>query len=463
MIHSDGKFNWLTKQRVVGLLFVLALAFMVRGLTANFISARLDDAGWFQYGSYKVFDTRAQNILDGSEHSFLIEDPTRTDLMQYPPAFPMSIAAIYALTGDRSSHAVHRVIWVLDAFAVLLIVGIGVTAFGWKVGIAGGVLAAISPLLATTGVSPSSDPPTTWFVLASLWLLVAAARRASWRFALASGVVLGIACWFRVNPLFLAFFWAPALMLAVREAWRVRLILSAAIIGGTILVVAPIAIRNVVVFREIALTGLNAGTNLWEGLGETEYGRSLGAPYGDEVMTEMERVEMGRPGDKSITPAWPDGIRRDRERARKSLAIIADNPVWYAGVMAGRMWGMLNLAGEPSPYYGSTGINCTPSKCLSEEWHGGVVALGVKVLGMIQSVSRYLALPLMIIGLIAAFNSNWRTSLLLFSTVFYYLVPGTFAHTELRYVLPMHAVLLVFAGLGVVWITEKIRRKQAVL
>jgi hypothetical protein len=34
-------------------------------------------------------------------------------------------------------------------------------------------------------------------------------------------------------------------------------------------------------------------------------------------------------------------------------------------------------------------------------------------------------------------------------TVLYYLVPGTAAHTEIRYVLPMHGLLIVFAGAGV--------------
>jgi len=37
-------------------------------------------------------------------------------------------------------------------------------------------------------------------------------------------------------------------------------------------------------------------------------------------------------------------------------------------------------------------------------------------------------------------------------TVLYYLGPGTSAHTEIRYVLPMHGVLIVFAGFGVDWI-----------
>jgi len=39
--------------------------------------------------------------------------------------------------------------------------------------------------------------------------------------------------------------------------------------------------------------------------------------------------------------------------------------------------------------------------------------------------------------------------MLLLMTVFYYLVPGTAGHTELRYVLPMHGILIVFAGAAI--------------
>lgn len=453
-------------RRVLALLFILALSFIVRGLTAQFIGARLNDAGWFQYGSYAIFDQRAQNILDGKESFFLIKDASRTDLIQYPPAFPLSIALIYKLGGERSSYAVHRVVWVLDALSVLLVVGCGVTAFGWRAGLIGGSLAALSPLLATYGVSPSSDAPTTWFVLGSVWMLLLSARRLSWRWALGAGLMLGAACWFRVNPLFLAFCWALALMLFLHAGWRKRACLSAAVLCGAFALVAPIAIRNIVVFHEFVLTGLNVGSNLWEGLGETEYGRSLGAPYGDNVMVEQERAELELPPDYPLSPVWPDGIRRDRERVRKSLKIIAANPVWYAGVMARRMWGMLKFVGEPSPYYGSPGINCTSTKCLPPRFHGGVLAFAVNILGMVQSVFRHLALPLMACGIWLALRRDWVMSWLLLATVLYYLVPGTAAHTEIRYVLPMQAVLLVFAGFALCRLVEIVsnaigRRREA--
>lgn len=443
------------------LLLIVGLSFAVRGLTAQFLGARLSDAAWFQFGSYKIFDERAQGLLDGRESFFWIEDSTRTDLIQYPPAFPAWVAFIYSVTGERSSLAVLRVQWILDALIMpLLIVGVGVTAFGWRAGLAAGVMAALSPLLAFYGVTPSSDAPSAWFVLAAVWLLLVAAKRESWRYALAAGLVLGVACWFRVNPLFLAFFWALALLCFVRANWKRRARLSLALLAGTILLVAPIPLRNVIVFHEFVLTGLNVGSNLWEGLGETEFGRSQGFEFGDQLMVEQERRALGLPQDFPITPVWPDGIRRDRERARKSLKVIIAHPLWYAGVMMTRMFWMLKTAGEPGTYYGIAGINCTSRKCLPASWQGGVTALLVNALGMMQSVYRWLAILLAACGVWSGARRNSMMTWLLLATVLYYLLPGTFAHTEIRYVLPMHAVLTVFAGLAFAQLGMAFKREK---
>src|SRR5687768_6715933 len=67
---------------------LLLMAISVRFLTLQFMRAHLNDPGWFQTGSYAKFDRQARDILDGRQSLFWIEDPTRTDLAQYPPAFP---------------------------------------------------------------------------------------------------------------------------------------------------------------------------------------------------------------------------------------------------------------------------------------------------------------------------------------------------------------------------------------
>ena len=117
---------------------------------------------------------------------------------------------------------------------------------------------------------------------------------------------------------------------------------------------------------------------------------------------------------------------------------------------------MLKVAGDPVPYTGISGINVTSTKCLPPHWHGGAAAFGVNVLGAIQSVARYLFLPIAGFGIYIATRTDWRVTCLLLTTVVYYLVPGTVGHTEIRYVLPMHGVLIVFAGaainVGNLWI-----------
>ncbi|HEY6660881.1 MAG TPA: hypothetical protein VI031_07055, partial [Pyrinomonadaceae bacterium] len=61
--------------------------------------AHLNDPAWFQVGSYAKFDRQARDILDGRQRLFWIDDPARTDLAQYPPAFPALVALIYKASG----------------------------------------------------------------------------------------------------------------------------------------------------------------------------------------------------------------------------------------------------------------------------------------------------------------------------------------------------------------------------
>jgi hypothetical protein len=335
----------LNRNRLLLLLGALLLTFCIRVLTLQFMRAHLNDPGWFQVGSYAKFDRQARDILDGKQRLFWIDDPARTDLVQHPPALPMAVALIYKLSGDRSAYAVQSVQWIADlGLMFVLVTGVAATAFGPRAGVAASYLFAFSPLFAMYGAYPSADAPATWFVLGGAWVLLLAAKRSSVWLALGAGVLLGIACWLRVNPLYLCVGWAVALLLFTHAAWRRRLQMSAAALLGTLLVIAPIVVRNYLMFPDFTPTGGTIGTNLWEGLGETEFGRQNGFLFGDDKLIEHERVKMGWPADGGFEMSWPDGIRRDRERTREALDFIKQHPIWYSGVMLGRMWGMLKVA-----------------------------------------------------------------------------------------------------------------------
>jgi 4-amino-4-deoxy-L-arabinose transferase-like glycosyltransferase len=347
----------------------------------------------------------------------------------------------------------------LDSLAVLLVVGIGVVAYGWTVGIVSGTLAALSPLLALSGVTPTADAPTSWLVLAGVLFLVLAAKKRNIYFALAAGAFLGLASWMRVNPLLLFVPWAVALFLLLPVTRRQRIVISLTVVLATLLVISPVVIRNLIVFYpEVAPTGLNVGWNLLAGIGETERGAEFGAPCCDEQMIQQDRVAMHLTPDAPLALTYPDGIRRDRERGRRALAIIKSHPVWFAGVMAKRTWGHLKFAGKPSPNVGSAGINVTAAKTLPENRQRGVFAFAVNMLGAIQSVWRSLALPLMLVGIWLAFRQNRVATWLLLSTVAYYLATLAIGHSEIRYGLPMQAILIVFAGVTVSQVPRWSRR-----
>ncbi|HEY8226521.1 MAG TPA: hypothetical protein VIG25_14680, partial [Pyrinomonadaceae bacterium] len=182
-------------RKIAAILSIIALAFVVRGLTANFVRAHFDDPGWFQSGSFRIFDQQARDVLNGRESVFWISDSTRTDLIQYPPGNVVWVSAIYALMGERSPISVQRVQCFMDALAVVLILAVAVTAYNWTVGIAAGLLAALSPLLSLYAATPGADVPTNWLILGAIWFLLLAYKRKSIGFAIGGGTLLGLSCW----------------------------------------------------------------------------------------------------------------------------------------------------------------------------------------------------------------------------------------------------------------------------
>jgi Dolichyl-phosphate-mannose-protein mannosyltransferase len=444
------------RQYLPRLLSIFVLALVVRSLTAYFVGTHLDDAGWFPYGIYNIFDAQAKAVLNGSASAFWITDPSQTSVAIYPPGYSLWLAFLYGLGGMSTASGVQVVQTVLDSISVLIIVAIGANAFEWRVGLAAGTLAALSPLLAFYGASPLADAPTSWLVLAGVWMAVRAAKNSNFPWAIGAGLMIGASCWFRANAFLLTFILAAALPFYIRETRRKQMLVAAGMILGALIVTAPIVIRNSIAFQAFVPTGLGAGTNLWEGIGETERAAEFGAVYGDSQLLEKERVEQNLPQDDRVNLYWPDGVQRDRERMRKALHVVAADPVWYAGVMARRMSGLLKYAGEDSAIYGTTGINITAGKCLPPSLRFFPFTLIVTALGYAQSVLRYIILPLIIFGFWLAGRRDRRITILLAATIFYYLVFGASLHSEIRYSLPMQAILLVFAGVAVVSIVENI-------
>ena len=168
---------------------------------------------------------------------------------------------------------------------------------------------------------------------------------------------------------------------------------------------------------------------------------------------------MGLPPDAPLGLVYPDGIRRDRERGQRALAIIKAHPIWYAGVMVKRSLGHLKLAGKPAPSLGSAGVNVTSAKCLPAHLQFIPLSTAVNSLGMVQSVLRYTAILFILWGIWVGLRTDFRITLLILSTVIYFLVTLAVGHSEIRYGLPMQGLLIVFQARGMFDVVSRIKAK----
>ena len=129
--RSDQHAVTANSQTLIPLLVILALPLHCARAHSQFHARPPARRRMVSVGSYAVFDSAgAQDVLDRSIlPSGLLS--LANHRIVYPPGYPLWLALIYKLTGNRSPVAVQYVQMALDSLAVLLVVGIGVSAFGW--------------------------------------------------------------------------------------------------------------------------------------------------------------------------------------------------------------------------------------------------------------------------------------------------------------------------------------------
>jgi len=285
---------------------------------------------------------------------------------------------------------------------------------------------------------------------------------------------------------------AAAVALLARPRAR-RWATAAAVAAGALAAIAPITIRNYVVYRAFVPVSINLGVVLWEGIGEAS-GNAWGTRTDDIDVAAQEAETYG---DPRYGEWWasPDGIRRDRDRVRRSLAVIADHPAWFAGAALRRAVQMIDYGGADAPPVAPRGaVPRETLDTLHEPGQGGsakhlwgadllerlrpritsrdAVRIG-RILGVLRPVVRPLqialglsTLPLVLAGLAALLAVAPRRALFVLVVPLYQVAFQSIVHFEFRYVLPMHACLLVLAGVSLAlaggWIAQWRRRRRRV-
>ena len=286
-----------------------------------------------------IYDDEAHRIIN--EGGVLIPDTAVESgdawMIVHPPGYSILMAVLFKLFGETES-LMRLVRVILSSIGAVLIFFIAAELFPRGVAIISGLLAALSPHLAYYSLWHSPDSMAPLPILLAVFFLIRAWKRPQLKTVIAAGLMIGLSCWLRSNALLLAPFLAVAVLLLFERSKRLKY--AAAVILAMVAAIAPITIRNWILYRSFIPLSIGAGITMIEGIAEYDAENRFNLPVMDIDVQLEEARRLNRP-DYRHNPFSPDGVERDRDRFNRAAGIIRENPGWFFKVMLHRMRFML--------------------------------------------------------------------------------------------------------------------------
>lgn len=371
--------------------------------------------------------------------------PSNANVLAHPPGYPVLIAAVFALFGE--SDAALRVFQILcDAISVVLVFLIALELTSKRVAVIACVLAALSPQLSYNSLLLLPDSLAVLPILLAVYLFIrgSSGRRRQLNLLLA-GALIGLSCWLRPNALLLPLFLAALVPFIFERGQRVRAAIT--IVGAAVVLIAPLTIRNLIVFHKLIPVSLGSGVTMIEGIADYDGAGRFGLPQTDmEVLRDEARVYDRQ--DYAGSLYNPDGIERERARTSRGFAVVRSHPFWFLGVMTRRAASMLRMervpviAGSPLTLDSSETADARPS----------MTAMLLSLPGVILKTAQKLfitalMLPLFLLGIIRLARLRDKRALAILLVVpVYYLCVQSLLHTEYRYVVAIQYFFLIFVA-----------------
>jgi len=287
------------------------------------------------------YHSNARLLLQGDVAGFITgpAPPKDANILTYPPGYPIILAVVSKVFGG-SDTAMRFFQIVCDAGTAILIFLIAAELLPTRVAVIAGALAALSPQLAYYSLILIPDSLATLPIMLAIYFVVRAKKSNSFRSVVAAGAFIGLSCWLRSNALMMAPFLAVALLVSMDRARRLRYPLT--LVAATILVIAPITIRNLVVFHHFIPLSLGVGQMLNFGITDFDKKRRYGLP-GTDIETVNSEAEAYHRPEYARSLFGENGIDRDKQRTARALAVVRAHPIWFGGVVVRRAASMLRL------------------------------------------------------------------------------------------------------------------------
>ena len=326
----------LNRQFLAACLLVFLLAIGVRLLTWHDLRLDVWKVQTYVTSDYKY----SAHLLARRDFKTFLYDINR---MGHPHGYPIVLATIFKAYGD-SDDAIQLVQIVADSIAAVVVFLIVFELLPFGVALIAGLMTALSPQFAYHSVLLLPDSLAVLPILLALYLIVRALKRPTFMWFVLAGVLIGISCWLRANALLLAPFLAICVALITERGFRFRF--AAALLAGTIAVVAPVTVKNWVVFGHFVPLSLGAGQTLLEGIADYDTDKQLNIPETDLGIMRQEAEWYQRPEYAQLL-FGNDGIKRERLRLGRGFAVIRSRPLWFLSVMVRRAISSLRLDRVP--------------------------------------------------------------------------------------------------------------------
>ena len=281
----------------------------------------------------------AERMLNGGGILFPSGNTDAGDarMILHPPGYAILMAGLTKLFGEPDVPL--RVVQVISAASqAVIVVLIAIELLPGAVAIIAGLIVAFSPHLAYYSIFLSPDSMAVLPILIAVYLCIRASKRPRLRTIILAGIFAGLSCWLRSNALLLPLFLSIAVLFLFNRDKRWRY--SLALIASTLLVVAPITIRNLVVYGRFIPISTATGLAFLQGVAEYDKQGEFGLPVLDPDVAAKE-VEWYSRLDYAGSLYFPDGIQRDQHRLQRGLEVVRSNPTWFMSVMLRRMAFML--------------------------------------------------------------------------------------------------------------------------
>jgi 4-amino-4-deoxy-L-arabinose transferase-like glycosyltransferase len=421
----DGRRGLRVVLLVLAVAFVFRLAFVVGHPPTNI------------KGDATAYIGLAENAVAGQRYALAPGAPTG----ERPPGYPAFIAAHLRAFGPdlRAVQLGQVIVGVITVAAAWTLA----RRFGAVAGVAAAAATALDYHLVIFTWMMLTETLFTFFLALGVLLVLRArssARLTPWA---GVGAAAGLAALVRPSGLLLGLIWGA--LAAPRPAeWRRALAPLAVTIATMALVVAPWAVRNAVVFGELAPLGWgSAGSGFWFGTyaptaGYWIFDNDQRRAAMDPIIARLPPVPESVP-----SPLREDAIRQresgvslaaDRAFTRAALEAVLANPIQYAWFC------VLNFARTWFVPVGVFGLTDRIGNPLLRD--AATLALGGTQLALAGAT--------MLLGVARI----WRTpaGIVLLATIGYFAVINSLVPGIVRYRAPLEPLLFVFSGVGVAWI-----------